>query len=542
MVEEFVAPVPSISKEEVERLLTTLVTPAEHYRGLVNEKLKYPVFDAQAIESSKVAFTKEPRAVAILANRYDGIDLIGDECRLLVIWGLPRATNIQERFLMSRMAAGNLLDDRIRTRIIQAVGRCTRSATDYAAVCVLGDDFDDWLILDEKRSLFHPELQGELQFGFEQSVEKSAKDFEENLAVFLEHKDAWNNVDSEILELRDKAIQAKIRGEAALLDSADREVQYIYALWNHDYARCLALAGEIASLLSGDDTKGFRGFWYYLAGAAAEQLSREGGGKQHLREVAAEHFFKAAACAPSVAWLRTLSPTIEDAKDSGATFAEECLQSNVERMELVFERRGFASPKKFEKEAKAILDGLAGSDADKFEEAHRSLGELLGFDAGNSSSDAAPDPWWISAGKLCIVAEDKSDSKPENPIAVKHARQAVTHPKWMLEHVNLAEKPVITCVMITPAISIHPEAATYADDVKYWQIKDFRKWAQEAIGKLRELRNEYPGPGNLGWRAAVCKGLRDAKLDPISILANVTKVDIKSLPKMGGKETGESQS
>jgi hypothetical protein len=509
---------------------------AEYYRDMVGKSLKYAVFDAQAIESSKATFTKEPKAVAVLANRYDGIDLIGDECRLLIIRGLPRATNIQERFLMSRMAAGNLLDDRIRTRIIQAVGRCTRSATDYAAVCILGDDFDDWLILEEKRSLFHPELQGELQFGFEQSVDKEAEDFAENLDIFLKHKDEWNDVDTEILELRDKATQKKIQGEEVLLAAANHEVHYTYAIWNHDYGKSVTLAAEIASLLSGDDTKGFRGFWYYLAGAAAELASREGGGKEHLREVAAGHFLRAAACAPSVAWLRKLIPPAEVPKDSGATITEECLQSNVERMELTFERRGFASPKKFEKEAKSILDGLAGTDPDKFEEAHRSLGELLGFDAGNANSDAAPDPWWISAGKLCIVSEDKSDSKAENPIAVKHTRQAATHSKWMLEHAKLAEKPIITCVMITPATTIHPEASTYAEDVKYWHLEDFRKWAQHAVASIRKFRGEYPGPGNLGWRAAVCDGLKEAKLDPMSIFDKITAIDIKSLPSKGGRE------
>jgi hypothetical protein len=545
----FMFPEQSLKVEAVAELLPKLMQQAqrslvlvpsdkaaEYYRGIVDKTLKYPVFDAQSIESSKTAFTTKPQAVAVLANRYDGIDLIGDECRLLVIWGLPRATNIQERFLMSRMAAGNLLDDRIRTRIIQAVGRCTRSATDYAAVCVLGDDFDDWLILDEKRSLFHPELQGELQFGFEQSVEKTPEDFAENLAVFLEHKDAWNDVDADILELRDKAKQARIRGEDALLASANKEVQYTYAIWNHDSNRCLALADEIASLLSGDDTKGFRGFWYYLAGAAAEQASRESTGKKHLREVAAAHFVKAAACAPSVAWLRNLIPSVEAPKDAESVFREECLQANVERIELAFERGGFASPKKFEKEAKFILDGLATEDADQFEEAHRRLGELLGFDAGNSKSDAAPDPWWVSAGQLCIVSEDKSDSKPENPIAVKHARQAVTHPKWIREHVKLSEKPTIACVMITPATSIHPEAALYADDVKYWQLDEFRKWAQAAVAKVRQFRNEYPGPGNLGWRVAVCNGLKEAKLDPVSILDGIAKLDIKSLPVKGGKD------
>ena len=76
--------------------------------------------------------------MAILANRFEGIDLFGDECRLLVVKGLPRTTNLHERFLETRMASTVILNDRIRTRIVQAIGRCTRSATDYAAVCVLG--------------------------------------------------------------------------------------------------------------------------------------------------------------------------------------------------------------------------------------------------------------------------------------------------------------------------------------------------------------------------------------------------------------------
>ena len=88
--------------------------------------LRLQTFNAEAIEESKEAFVSSSGAVAVFANRYDGIDFPGDECRLLFIDGLPKTTNAQERFLVSRMGAGTLLRGRIQTRVVQAVGRCDR--------------------------------------------------------------------------------------------------------------------------------------------------------------------------------------------------------------------------------------------------------------------------------------------------------------------------------------------------------------------------------------------------------------------------------
>ena len=97
----------------------------------------HTLFDAAQLEASKKSFTQSSSAIAVLANRYDGIDLIGDECRYLIIYDLPESTNLQERFIISRLGASVLFRVRIRTRITQAVGRCTRSSTDYALVVII---------------------------------------------------------------------------------------------------------------------------------------------------------------------------------------------------------------------------------------------------------------------------------------------------------------------------------------------------------------------------------------------------------------------
>lgn len=85
----------------------------------VQKQLRFPVFRADDIEASKKAFLLKDQAVAVVANRYDGIDFPGDDCRLLFIEGLPMATNLQERFLMARMGANVLFNERVQVRVLQ---------------------------------------------------------------------------------------------------------------------------------------------------------------------------------------------------------------------------------------------------------------------------------------------------------------------------------------------------------------------------------------------------------------------------------------
>jgi Rad3-related DNA helicase len=151
----------------------------------VSDNLGFPVFSGNDIEESKKVFTEKSPAVAVVSNRYDGIDFPGDECRLLFVEGLPRATNLQERFLMSRMGAPLLFNERVQVRVLQAIGRCTRSLEDYSAVVVTGEELTDYLADIKRRTFFHPELQAELEFGVSQSKETDISSLVENFSIFL---------------------------------------------------------------------------------------------------------------------------------------------------------------------------------------------------------------------------------------------------------------------------------------------------------------------------------------------------------------------
>ncbi len=193
------------------------------------------VFEAKDIEESKQLFVDAPEATVILANRFDGIDFSDDESRLLFIWNLPKTTNLQERFLITRMGASKLYAERIRTRIIQAVGRCSRNPSDYSIVCVIGDTIQNDLTKPEKIKQFAPELRAEIQFGLENSVDySSVDDVIEQARDFLERNQVWQGAEEYIVDLRngywneENKVEKQINEK--LQESAIQELKFQYAL------------------------------------------------------------------------------------------------------------------------------------------------------------------------------------------------------------------------------------------------------------------------------------------------------------------------
>ena len=97
----------------------------------------------------------------------------------MVVYGLPSGHNAQEEFLLGRIGASSFLRDRIRTRLTQAFGRCTRGPTDYAAIILIGSPLVDFCIQKEVRSNMHPELQAELDYGLNMSGDANPDDWKE---------------------------------------------------------------------------------------------------------------------------------------------------------------------------------------------------------------------------------------------------------------------------------------------------------------------------------------------------------------------------
>lgn len=500
---------------------TLVLTPdgkrAKKFQEFVEQTLTYPVFNAQTIEKSKAAFISSEKAVAIVANRYDGIDFPDDQCRLLIVEGLPRATNLQEQFLISRMGAVDFLNVRITTRLVQAFGRCTRSDQDFSAVIVRGEELNKHLMTPERRSFLHPELHAELEFGIEQSKGASIEDYLENFEVFLAQEDEWISADDDIRGKRDHLIQETLPGADDLAATASIEIEYLQAIWNKNYESAFDFARSILGKLNEPKLRGYRCLWYYLAGSAAWYAFKNGATGFDAR--AREQFSTAMKTERTLAWLVPLSKLAVMKGQDAVVLKDKDTWNVIERLETRFDSLGTLTDHKYDKFEAIVRTKLEENDAKSFEDGHAKLGELLGYDAGNRNDTASPDPWWMANGSMCFIFEDHSDAKPDSGLSVDKARQVCTHPNWVRENLPVDEDATIVPILVTPVSVADDAALPHLKDVLVWNLDEFRKWAHNAITVVRELRKEYPNSGDLAWRALAAEKLTAACITPESLHA-----------------------
>ncbi len=523
----FIFPERSISdRDEIDRLFAEIVrrfgralflVPStlrlEAVRAALSQVTGIKVLTASDIEDSKKKFTESSPAAAVVANRYDGIDFPGEECRVLIVEGLSNATNLQESFFITRLAAKHLLTARITTRIVQAVGRCTRSPTDYAAVIILGDELTQHLVASESRSLFHPELQAEIDFGWKQSMQMKAKDFIENIQLLLARGDDWKSAENEIVSQRSKMKQLELPGAANLQSCVDSEIAYQEAIWAGDFTSAVNHAKAVLGKLTDPVMRGYRGLWLYLQGVAAWHIFQ--GGMARMGVVAKGLFKEAHSTSKTVRWLIELSK--EDG-DLAPNIKGLHTSQVIERFESQLEQLGNSHDGRFAQLEKVIMDGLIPKESPTFEDAHMRLGKLLGYDADKIEDTGSPDPYWIVDDTMCFVFEDHAGAKETSALDVTKARQAATHDNWMRANTPIRSDATIIKVLVTPVTKFDVNALPHLVDVKIWPLAHFRNWASDALGVVRQLRATFAGRGVLLWREEAMSKFEEYKLEPTSLL------------------------
>ena len=251
----------------------------------------------------------------MVANRYDGIDLVDDECRLLIIARMPLAMNLQERFVVERCASAVLLNERNTNRMVQGFGRCTRSDLDYAVVVVLGPEMLERLVLREKRELLHPELQGEVEFGLEQSKEASPDGLLDLMDHFLGQTRDWEREgNQEIIRLRNAAVQQVLPSAPELPAAVGHEVAYQETMWRGDFEAAYNASNTVLAQLQNPSLDGYRAFWQYLTGAAAWMAGEHG--NPGLAEKARALFRRAFKLTANLHWLRELAQAEVDESEA----------------------------------------------------------------------------------------------------------------------------------------------------------------------------------------------------------------------------------
>ena len=501
-------------------MLTSSTKKAEEVKFLLNKYNKgVKQFSIYDIEDNKDAFLKTDKAAIVMANRFDGIDFSGEESRLLFLVDIPYTSNIQEKFFLSRMEASILFYDRNRTRLIQAIGRCTRSPKDYSAICVIGDrDLSEWLIVKNKYKYFHPELQAEIKFGISQSESATHDDFIDNFNLFLNQGDDWKGANENIIDLRDAAVQEEYPGASTLEITAKNEVKFQYELWNNNYDKCEKLANEIVEGLSGgSELKGFRAFWYYQMAYVAHIKYVLGGNEIFLNKKK-DYQIRLEKLIPHLSWTKNIRP---NGKEGGG---DDSLRWNIKNLELNLANKKVSINNKYKKYLDSLEKCIKNRNLEKL---NFEIGLLLGFQCANPETHASPDPYWMSDKNLILVFEDKLCENEEGEIPVDHIRQAASHRIWIKNNVEVASSADIITILVTNRAKVSKEGADIgrSEGIKFWNYSDFVKFARSVINMAQEYPRYYSGQDDPNFRAYYVTEFLSRKFSPKDIIDSLPNLD-----------------
>lgn len=484
---------------------------------------KLRILTARDIEENLEPFTESTHSILLLTNRYDGIDLPDGVCRQVIIDGLPSRTNLQETFLEERLGLDFLLRERIKTRIEQASGRCTRSDTDSAALIMLSKRLLDFCIRKENQKIFHPEIRAEIRFALEQN--NNPAELDKMLDAFMKKNEDWNFAEQDIADLRSSEELPDTSVTDILSSGVKHEVDFAYALWTGDYEKAIISGRKVADGLSGDKVSSYRALWYFLTGSAAYINSKDD--KKYLG-VSRDLISRAKNVCKTVSWfpheLKFILPELALVEDT-----DEIQALQVEGIVDVLRDLGSAGPR-FNKKLTEVEKFLKSNEAKKFDLGLAKLGELLGFSSSNPSGSAAPDCIWRLGYDILLILEGKSEESPESGISVQNCRQASGHTEWAKSEDDLKNIKRIYSVLITPKTSIDEEAIPHGKNVYVFAISDAIKLFEKVKSVLIESRTMMSSGDTGELSSTVLRKLSETNLTAKELCTSMSSRLVTDLP------------
>lgn len=136
---------PELSDDDIKTLCTeakkhlnvVVIVPSDHRAGYW-KNIADSILKKGNIEQGVKDLKERKSGLTVLINRYDGIDLPNDACRLLVIDGLPDVRRMIDKIEEGLLLGSERSSTQITQRIEQGMGRGVRSNDDYCAVLLMG--------------------------------------------------------------------------------------------------------------------------------------------------------------------------------------------------------------------------------------------------------------------------------------------------------------------------------------------------------------------------------------------------------------------
>lgn len=487
------------------------------------------VFGVRDIESSKDTFISTKNAIAIIANRYDGMNFPGDECKLMFIDDFPKTLSLQDSFLINQLGGSFLLKNKLNTNITQALGRCNRSTLDNSMIVVLGQKLPLYLLSESNSKSFHPELQAELSFGLDQSDLTDIKSLTELISFFNNQTTEWLDAEKAIIAIRNEKNQEIAPYQSELAELSKLESKFQLSFWDNDLLKSLDYVKEILSKANHSELQPFRIFWNYIASNIYFQLFLKSQNTTFM-ENSKLHLQQSISSPLGRAWLGELVTNLsikslhtEDSKIDQISLLQ------AQNLETLFIETGIISNRNYNKRKLSILDGLNSRKATEFEIANMHLGEFLGFAIDKPLDSGSSDCIWYLPNKIAFVFEDNNEALDQNKITTHKIDQANRHIERTRERLKLKKEIPLYSIIVSNCEKIDLNDLPNTKNIYLWKVKDIIAWANRCFNEIESIRNTFSSEGNMFWYNDTARQIQKSNFSCDSIRKEISKVSFQDL-------------
>lgn len=431
--------------------------------------------------------------VAVLVNKYDGVDLPGDACRILVIDGFPDVRRKIDKVEQGILLGSKRQTSQIVQRIEQGMGRGIRSNDDYCVVFLIGRDLTSQLYSQGAMEKFSPGTRAQLKLSDQLSEQISGKelyDIGEVINVCLSRDPQWVTAS--------KGVLASLEYDSSV--GADEVViakRKAYDLASQNNAP--KAAEVIDRAVGGADGKKERGYLKQILAEYTNLFDRSEAQKIQMSAAADNR--------------RVLSPIdgIQYHKIADNAFDQAVLCSN-------YLTENFNDPNKLIIAINGVIDDLQFKEGSSsiFEEAMKVVARYIGFRSQRPELEfkKGPDVLWHLGGLKYLVIECKNEAYSPT-ISKDYCNQLNGSSVWF------ATKYDGTCshipVLVHPSTSF--EFAASPDPRTRVMTKET---LAEFCSSVRDFIKAVASSNELGNQAAIRQKLIAYKLRATDVVPNYT--------------------
>lgn len=350
-------------------------------------------------ENLEYLLEKEQGEVVTFANRYDGIDLPDESCRILIIDSLPHFETLEDKYIQSVLPNYYQYILRQAQKIEQGFGRSVRGEKDYSAILIIGNDLVSFLKTNKNQSFLSQQLRKQIAIGKE--ISDFAKDD-------INYEDETKTAKVAVYKLLQQLLLRDESWKAFYNQEMDKDIQE--SNFDNSNAKKFLLEKQIDDYYYKNQIDKVKEKIQEYIDANVENDMEKGWYFQKMAKYL-YRYSKVDSNEFQILAHRNNSYLLKPT--TGIEVKKMKLDINWNRSQNIIKNINISET--FEQlciDVDAILTQLEfGIEADKFEKSLDSLGKLLGFETQRPDKEwkAGPDNLWVVGENDFILFECKNE-------------------------------------------------------------------------------------------------------------------------------------